>query len=688
VITARRLAWVSSTLLGLAVLAVAWRLGHGSAGLAYAGAYVLATMPGWPLGWRLFGSRHAGGWIAGALLGYALSAWTVWASTSLGYTASWQRIAAWAVVTAVAWATLVRARPPLVALPAWTSRDTVALTLVLALVPLLVARPFARVGERDAAGTSYYRAYFTADVVWHAALTTELRRFTPPPRNPYTADRPLHYYWTYFQVPAAITAAAPRTFGDDPLPWLLINATGAGLLFFAVLFLFAWTARPRAGIAAVGTALVALCASAEGSYFAWRLWLTEGPLDALRDNNIDAVTRLVFDGLTIDNLPRSLWYTPQHAGACALGLIALTIAAAGGPAAAIGARALAGAALAAALTMSPLLGGVFSVIYGVSLVVASIGLPWPAAWRAIVGQGLAAAVAALGALALIGAGMVEGAGDALHIGFAGYARHDPVGTLALALGPALACALPALVWVLPFRMTREERTRILPAATALVVGVLLFYFASLPYRDPIWVGWRAGQIMLVALPGLVATTLAWGLSLRAWPIAPGAVAVAALVGLPTTVIDAFNAQDIENRHMGAGFRLSVDISAAEQDALLWLRLATPPTAIVQVDVAARGSDSWTLIPTFAQRRMYAGLPISLLAEPVYRERADAVAAAFDTADAADAYRIFRAGDVRYVYVGDAERRAHRAEALAKFDQSPDAFRRVFENPAVTIYEVR
>ena len=61
----RRLAWLTSTLLGLAILALAWQLGHGAAGLAYAGAYLLATLPGWPLGWRLFGHRHAGGWIAG-----------------------------------------------------------------------------------------------------------------------------------------------------------------------------------------------------------------------------------------------------------------------------------------------------------------------------------------------------------------------------------------------------------------------------------------------------------------------------------------------------------------------------------------------------------------------------------------------------------------------------------------------
>ena len=86
--------------------------------------------------------------------------------------------------------------------------------------------------------------------------------------------------------------------------------------------------------------------------------------------------------------------------------------------------------------------------------------------------------------------------------------------------------------------------------------------------------------------------------------------------------------------------------------------------------------------------MYAGLPISLLAEPEYRRRAAAVAAAFETTDVDDASRIFRAGHVDYVYVGDAERRAHRAEVLAKFDQRPDAFVRVFENAAATIYEVR
>jgi hypothetical protein len=687
----RTAAWTAAVVLGAVVLALAWALGGGVAGLAYAGAYVLATAPGWPIGWRLFGRDHAAGWIAGALLGYTLSAWSVWAVTAIGLTWPWERVAAWAVLSVATWSTLVRRRPPLVPLPRWSAGDTLALVLVLGLVPALVGPAFLHVGQRDTDGTRQYRAYFTADVVWHAALTTELQRFSLPPRNPYTADRELHYYWTYFIVPPAIATIAPRTFGTDPFPWLLVNATGAGLLFVGVIFVFTWVARPRAAIAAASTAAVVLAASAEGAWFLWRLCRTGGPLSAVTEVNIDGVVRELFDGLTIDNLPRSLWYTPQHAAACALGLVALTVAAApSGPAAPLAARLTAGLALAAALTISPLLGGVFAVIYGLAIAVRALMADWRTAWRVVLGHAVVAIPAAAGVAALLGASMVEGAGGALQIGFAGYARRSPIGTLALALGPVLALALPALGWLLagaraPRPVDDPSRGVLVPAAVALVVGVLLFFFASLP--DPYWVGWRGGQIMLVALPTLVGATLALGVG--RWPRSTVAVlALAMAAGLPTTIIDAYNAQDTTNRQMGAGFRLTVTISPAEQDALRWLQQATRPNDVVQVDVAARGADTWTLIPTFAQRRMYAGLPISLLAEDEYRNRASAVAAAYGMTDAAEAWRIFKAGRVDYVYVGDAERQTHSPEALAKFDRDPDHFARVFENPAATIYEVR
>ena len=688
----RAVAWAAAAVLTLVVLALAWGLG-GAAGVAYAGAYVLATAPGWPIGWRLFGRDHAAGWIAGALIGYALTAWSVWAATALGLTWPWERVAAWAVLSIFIWAFGARRRPPMVPLPRWGSADTLALVLVLGLVPALVGPAFLHVGQRDAEGTRYYRAYFTADVVWHAALTTELQRFALPPRNPYTADRELHYYWSYFLVPPAVASIAPRTFGTSPFPWLLVNATGAGLLFIGILFVFTWVARPRATLAAASTALVTLCASAEGAWFLWRLWRTNGPLAAVTEVNIDAVTRLVFDGLTIDNLPRSLWYTPQHAGACALGLIALTVAAAPtGPAAPLAARLIAGLALAAALTFSPLLGGMFAVIYGLTIGVRALMTGWRQAIPVVLRHAVVAVPAGLAVAALVTAGMVEGAGGALHIGFVGYARRSPVGTLVLALGPALVLALPALGWFLagvwrPRPPGETSREALAASAVAIVVGILLFNFASLPNRDPIWVGWRAGQIMLVALPALISATLELGLP-RWRIVTSGVFALAAAIGLPTTAIDAYNAQDTSNRLMGAGFRLTVTLSPAEQDALRWIQQVTRPTAVVQVDVAARGADSWTLIPTFAQRRMYAGLPISLLAEDEYRNRAAAVAAAFAMTDPAEAWRIFKAGHVGYVYVGDAERRTHPPEALAKFDRDPDHFTRVFENPAATIYEVR
>ena len=297
--------------------------------------------------------------------------------------------------------------------------------------------------------------------------------------------------------------------------------------------------------------------------------------------------------------------------------------------------------------------------------------------------------AGVAAVALIRGGMVEGAGDALYIGFVGYARRAPIGTLALALGPVLVCALPALLWVLPFRLTREPRVRLLPAVTAFAVGVLLFYFASLPHRDPIWVGWRAGQIMLVALPrarrhlaGVGPVSAGVAVWRRSPSRSPRWSACRPRSSTPTTRRTSRTATWAR----GFGCRWPSRRPSRTRCCGCASRRAT--TAVVQVDVAARGADTWTLIPTFAQRRMYAGLPISLLAEPEYRNRAAAVAAAFETLDVDEAHRIFRAGHVDYVYVGDAERRAHRAEALAKFDQRPDAFARVFENAAATIYEVR
>jgi uncharacterized membrane protein len=276
--------------------------------------------------------------------------------------------------------------------------------------------------------------------------------------------------------------------------------------------------------------------------------------------------------------------------------------------------------------------------------------------------------------------MVDGAGGALHIGWVGYARHHPIGTILLAIGPVL---IPGLIGLWP----RRFPAALTPAAVGLCAGIALFYLGSLPYRDPIWVGWRAGQIMLVVLPPLIARALATAV-VRSRPFTVAAAVLVFAIGLPTTIIDAYNAQDTDNDRMGAGFHWTLTLTPAQQEALAWIRTHTPPSAVVQVDPIARGADTWTLIPTFAHRRMWAGLPISLLSDAEYKRRSGLVHEAYATEDAEHAWRIFRAAHVRFVYVDAAERRAFPAPALAKFAGAPSRFERAFSNAEVEIFQVR
>lgn len=694
--------WLAGGGLALGVLTVAWLVARGPRGLLYLLAYVLATAPGWPIGWRLFGRAHAAAWITGALIGYALSAWIVWLSVPLQADSRAERLALWIAIAGIIWlwwGLSGRTRPAAVTLPAWTRRDTVALLLLLWLVPLLVGPPFRHVGAQDEQGNRYYRAYFTADVLWHVALTAELTRFTLPPKNPYAADKTLHYYWTYFLVPTAIIASAPHTFGDDYAPWLLINATGAGLLFVAMIAVAAWCAVPRRWPVMIAVALALVAASAEGAYVLWDAISLGVPIASMRGHNIDAATRFLFDGLAIDGLPRSLWYTPQHAAACAYGLIALLLAGAQslrgaaraddrGRRWAIGGAWLpilaAGIALAASVTFSPLLGGMFALIYGLAIIARALVL---GEWRAlpiIVLRQLGAILPVLLAIAaLFRWSMIEGAGGALHIGFHGFARNAPIATLLLSIGPVFLLGVIGLWW------WRRAASALVVPIVGVGVGLALFYFASLPSVDPVWIGWRAGQIMLVCLPALAAHAIASladaGRTGRL--VAAVCVVCAALVGLPTTAIDAYNAQDIDNREMGAGFHWTVLLTPAQQEAAAWIRRNTHPAAVVQMEPTVRGRETWTLIPTFAHRRMHAGLPISLLAEDDYALRSRRMRTAYGIPDGPYAWKMFRLASVDYIYIDSAERAAFSAESLGKFDTNPDLFRLVFKNAEVSLYRV-
>ena len=231
--------------------------------LAYVPLYVLATLPGWPLGRMLFG-RHPASWVFGALTGYGLTCLAFWTVIAAGIPSAMTFVVAWTLLCSALWMLLSRReRPPLVELPPWTAHDARILVFLLLLVPAVFVFPYKNLGAQDAHGNRFYRAYFTADFIWHTALTAELMKYDMPPINPYLGDRTIQYYWTYFVVPAVVAQEGPGGLNDVELA-LKVNALLSGLLFLAALIVATWSASRSTAGTAIAVVLGVLAVSGEG----------------------------------------------------------------------------------------------------------------------------------------------------------------------------------------------------------------------------------------------------------------------------------------------------------------------------------------------------------------------------------------------------------------------------------------
>ncbi len=559
--------------------------------------------------------------------------------------------------------------------------------LLLLLVPAVFVLPYKNLGARDAEGNRFYRAYFTADFIWHMALTAELTKYAMPPVNPYVGDRTIQYYWTYFLVPAVISEEGVGGLQEIENS-LKVNALCSGVLFIAALILVTWAAS----LSAVGTAfaivLAVVAASAEGLYAWWELYSRGRPLEGLTSLNIDAMSNWRFSGLRVDSLVRSMWYNPQHSMSAALGLLAMPIAGAAGVSAPIGAIVFAGLALALSTTFNPLIGGLFSLIYGAVILVDAVRTRQI---RPVLHHTIAAALVGLAVGWCVSNDMVEGAAAVVVYGLTGYAQNRPVATLMLSLGPLVVPAVLGL-WP-PWGLPRHAW----PAVAGTVVGLLVFYLVRLSVEDS-YIGFRAGQLLQLALPGLAALFFAriWLDVARGrrqewkWRAAAATIAVALIViGLPTTLIDTYNAQDIGNLGKGpGGFRWTVPVTPDEQEAYRWMRTETPRDAIVQMDPIAHGRETWSQLPTFAERRMAAARPISLMDIPDYAERSRTAHRIYAERNAETAVLArTRARHRLHLHRRRRSRSAPVRGSLAKFDRRPDLFRRVFVNTRTRIYEI-
>ena len=441
-------------------------------------------------------------------------------------------------------------------------------------------------GAADAEGRTYYRAYFTADFVWHMALTVGARTVRD------AAAQPVHGASRAALLLDVLPRAGrrhrrrarPRCSNVEAA--LKVNADCTALLLLASIFLFAWTAGGGAAGGRAGRDPRGARVERRGLRGRLGPAGRRGrPLSALRDINVDAITAWWYNGLRIDGVHRTMFYTPQHGLSCALGLLGLLANACARRARRDGVR----SSRRACSSASPRRSTRFSappsrVIYGLAVVADARGHAGASARRSC-RTGSPRCRPPLAVVWGMVNAMGEGAGQALTVGWAGFARNAPLAD-AVAVARAGAAAGAGRI---PARSSRCRRSRRRVAAVGLASGLFLLYFVVLSERS--WVGFRAGQILLAMLTAAARArcSRACSQAVRAcWP--RGARhGDSRSSGAPTTVIDTQNAADIGNRRMAPGLSVDADASAPHSTKRSrWVRTNTRPEAVVQAEPMVRG----------------------------------------------------------------------------------------------------
>jgi hypothetical protein len=468
-----------------------------------------------------------------------------------------------------------------------------------------------------------YRQYFTADFVWAMTVTAELAKGDVPPVNPFLRGEPVRYYWMSHLLSGALYRNV-RGWGVTAEQVVLVNGLAFGLAFVAFLY---WLTRAVGASplwAALAIAVGFLANSYEGVERLWLLWRSDQSVEMVKTLNIDAVTRWFYHSMPVDGLQRLFLYQPHHLTGYVLSLSAL--------------------------------------------------------WLAAIADDVTDIRVALWGGVLLALAFLFSTFTAITFGLNPVATHQWPWVLPLSFGPLL---LVGVFGHLRWQWAKRDGL----AVTALTVIALLFYFmADVPDMGGVWVGWRSGHLLQItfAMAGAAAFSVLRGL----WKgIVVTGAAVAVGLAVPTVAIDVYNAQDITNRGPGPTFPWTVIITPAEREALDWLKRATAPDAVVQIEPVARGPGTWAYIPAFAERRMAGGLPISMIPLQPYQIASETVRLGIYIAtNPTDAHAMSRQLGIDYLVFGIEEQHAY-AATLTKLTERPDLFRPVFRNDAVTILGV-
>lgn len=565
-------------------------------------------------------------------------------------------------------------------LPATEWTDGVALPLLTLVVPLIVAWPFAHVGEMTPGGQAY-RAYFTADYVWRRAVVVELAKGASPlPINPYFAGDVLHYYWMPHMLDGVQYRFAAAWASLDEL--LLMRSISIDLFFVAFLYGMARAFRVRPWAAAAGVLFAILSTSFEGAYVLFDNSAKNVPLGAVKNLNIDAISRWYFQGIPIDGLQRLLLYQPHHAIGYVIGLIGLLALATRDRARDGIAFAIAGVCLSLSIVISSFAGLMVTVA---AALYELAGLLRSGDIRRGVTHAIAAAIPlAIGVALVYALGYVDTSGQVLQIGVNRLAFHDVVWVTLLSCGPILIVTLLAMPSVL------AERRGIAVFGALAVTSIVFYFFVNVRDHQDVYVGWRVGHFMFMSAAvviGILLERVAVSKSAMQ-PLQWAVIIVMFLAGLPTTIIDIYNTQDISEH--GEPPYYTMMLRPDELQAFDWIKKNTRRDALVQVDPMIRQAgapdDGWAYVPAFAERRMAVGFPISMVPLAKYQDGSTAIARVFDEPPLA-AYERAAKARVNYLFVGPPERKAHPG-VDERFNSIPNQLSLAFKNSTISIYQVK
>jgi hypothetical protein len=648
-------------------------------GLLLFASTAVFVVPGVVLAWLLYEpapGRGFAAWVVGPVWGYGLSSLVLLALWTAGVRGSVLLGAPLigCLIAGLAGGWLRGVLAP----PAFGRADLVVVLFLLVSVPAIVGLPFAHVAEPVPAGRAY-RAYFTADMIWRMAVVAEVSKGDVPPRNPFLRGEPLNYYWLPHLLTAVQYRNVPRHISMEQV--LLVNSVALGLAFILFLFGFVrhWVESPLAAAAGCLGALV--FTSFEGLERLVVFWQRGIRLSAVTDLNIDAVTRWFYQSLPIDGLQRLLWYQPHHSTGYALGLSAVLVLFQCRGRLTPRLLAFCGSLLGATLLFSTFASIMLTLMVAVT---AAILLAGQRRWGAFAIGAVAGAIPlALAVMIARSLRYVDLSGPSLvRVLVNPMAVENVWLSLLLSFGPMLILGAAGAVLVI----ARRQVWRFLGIAAIVLVSFAFYFFVDVRDHQYVYVGWRAGHFLFVALAVLVGYALQelWRTGGRTRTATISATVVLALLSLPTFAIDVYNTQDITNYNPNDKNSWTLVLTPDELAAYAWIRASTSPDALVQFEPHAREGRRWADVPAFAERRLSAGLPISMVPLAKYQEASGKVMALYQAHDPDTAFHLAARLGIDYLIVGPQERKMF-PDFEATLRSGPNRFREAFRSGDVSVF---